>query len=99
MSFSVRISKNADQNLRRIFAQLAAKDIGAATRARATIFKSLELLKDFPFTCRKAQPESLQLRELVIPFGHYGFIALFKIQNRSTVIVLAIRHQREEEFH
>ena len=45
MSFTVRISKNADADLRRIFAQLAAKDIGAAKRARATIFKSMELLK------------------------------------------------------
>jgi plasmid stabilization system protein ParE len=99
MSFTVRISKHADANLRRIFAQRAAKDIGAAKRARLTIYKSMELLKDFPFTCRKAQPESLHLRELVIPYGHYGFVALFKIENRSTVVVLAIRHQREEEFH
>jgi plasmid stabilization system protein ParE len=99
MTFHVRISRNARADLRRLYAQLAARDIGAAKRAQATIIKSLELLKDFPFTCRKAEHETLDLRELVIPFGHYGFVAAFQVKDRSTVTVLAIRHQREEDFH
>lgn len=99
MSYQVRISKSADADMRRIYAQFAARDAGAARRARATILKAMELLKDFPLTCRKARPERLHIRELVIPFGHYGFIALFQVKDRSEVTVLAVRHQREEDFH
>ena len=39
------------------------------------------------------------LRELVIPFGAAGYVALFEIENPSTVTFVAVRHQREEDYH
>jgi hypothetical protein len=39
------------------------------------------------------------LRELVIPFGGTGCVALFEIDDNQTVTILAVRHQREDDYH
>jgi hypothetical protein len=39
------------------------------------------------------------LRELIIPYGAAGYVALFEIEDESTVTILAIRHQREDDYH
>ena len=39
------------------------------------------------------------LRELVIPFGASGYVALFEIVESDRVIVGAVRHQREDDYH
>jgi plasmid stabilization system protein ParE len=62
------------------------------------IGKGVDLLKDFPFTCRRASPDTPLLRELLIRFGSSGYVALFEIEDASTVTVLAIRHQREDDY-
>ena len=49
-------------------------------------------------SCRKAGSSSF-IRELIIPFGNTGYVALFEIVNNSTVIIGAIRHQREDDYH
>jgi hypothetical protein len=36
---------------------------------------------------------------LIIAFGNTGYVALFEIINNTTVIVGAIRHQREDDYH
>jgi ParE toxin of type II toxin-antitoxin system, parDE len=38
------------------------------------------------------------VRELVIPFGHDGYVALFEIMDDRTVVVAAVRHQREDDY-
>jgi plasmid stabilization system protein ParE len=38
------------------------------------------------------------LRELVIGFGSAGYVALFEVTDAQTVTVLAVRHQREQDF-
>jgi hypothetical protein len=38
-------------------------------------------------------------RELVIPFGTTGDVALFHIESDRLVAVSAIRHQREDDDH
>jgi plasmid stabilization system protein ParE len=35
----------------------------------------------------------------VINFGSAGYVALFEIVGDSTVIIGAIRHQREDDYH
>jgi plasmid stabilization system protein ParE len=55
-------------------------------------------LQSSPFTCRKAG-NSPFLRELIIPFGRSGYVALFEIENNSTVAVVAVRHQLEDDYH
>ena len=39
------------------------------------------------------------LREMLIPFGSAGYVVLFEIEPPSTVTVLAVRHQREDDYH
>ena len=38
------------------------------------------------------------LRELVIPFGAAGYVALFEIESNGIVSILAVRHQREDDY-
>jgi plasmid stabilization system protein ParE len=38
------------------------------------------------------------LRELIISFGANGYVALFEIEEGQTVTILAVRHQREDDF-
>ena len=51
-----------------------------------------------PFACRKTEESNPFLRELVISFGSAGYLALFEVEDENTVTILAIRHQREEDF-
>ena len=47
----------------------------------------------------KRSPDNPLLRELIIPFGSAGYVALFEIENDKTVTILAIRHQREDDYY
>lgn len=98
MTFRVRYTKGARDDLRRLYEHLLKRDARAARRAREKIAKGVELLKEFPFTCRKASPDSPFLRELVISFGGTGYVMLFEIQDAATVAILAVRHQREDDY-
>jgi plasmid stabilization system protein ParE len=62
---------------------------------RATV---QHLLASTPFSFRKAAQNPAQ-RELVIPFGGTGYVAMHEIVSPSKVVVLALRHQREEDCH
>lgn len=99
MTYRVRFTASAADDLQRLFDFLAEKDLVAATRSRQAIGDALDFLKAFPFSCRKASPENPFLRELVIGFGSYGYVALFEIEDAKTVTVLAVRHQREDDYH
>ncbi|MGH8462106.1 MAG: type II toxin-antitoxin system RelE/ParE family toxin [Stenotrophobium sp.] len=99
MSYRVRISKAAQEDLERLLDFLAPKDYAAALRARAAIEKGYALLADMPFMGRKVDDANPLLRELIISFGSTGYVALFEIDNTTTVTVLAVRHQREEDYH
>ncbi len=99
MSFRVRYTRAAREDLRRLHGFLLDHDLKAARRALDAISKGIELLREFPFTCRKAAPDNPFLRELVIPFGAAGYIALFEIEDNETVTILAVRHQREDDYY
>lgn len=99
MGYQVRYTKAAKEDLKRLFSFLVVRDPSAAHRARQTIAASIELLRQFPFTCRKATPENTFLREMVISFGSAGYVALFEIEDNQTVTILTVRHQREDDYH
>ena len=99
MSFLVRISKTAQDDLERLLDFLAPVDYAAALRARAAIERGYGLLADMPFACRKVDEDNPFLRELVIPFGSAGYVALFEIEDSTTLTILAVRHQREDDYH
>ncbi len=99
MSYRVRYTEAARGDLRRLYAYLLERDLKAARRARDAIAKSIEFLPEFAFTCRKAEAGNPFLRELIIPFGAAGYVALFEIEDNETVTILAIRHQREDDYY
>jgi hypothetical protein len=39
------------------------------------------------------------LRELIIPFGRSGSVALFEIEGANDVVINAVRHQLEDDYH
>jgi plasmid stabilization system protein ParE len=104
MSFIVELSPSAEADLDRLFdymldraettedldrAQAAIDAIRAAAQHRLAIT---------PFSFRKAAQNPAQ-RELIIPFGGTGYVALYEIVSPARVVVLAVRHQREEDYH
>ena len=99
MTFRVRYTRAAREDLHRLYGFLLDQDIGAAKRARDAIAKGVSFLQDFPFTCRKNSDNNPFLRELIIPFGGAGYVALFEINDPDTVTILALRHQREDDYH
>ena len=75
-----------------------ARDPAAAKRAITLIGKGMTLLREFPFTGGKADPANPFLRELRIPFGTSGYVALFENEAGETLAILAVRHQRESDY-
>ncbi|MGZ8258360.1 MAG: type II toxin-antitoxin system RelE/ParE family toxin [Methylotenera sp.] len=98
MNYQIRFTKAAKNELKRLYGFLVEQDIHAANHALQAINKAIELLEIFPFTCRKAKVDSPFLRELIITFGSNGYVALFEIEEEKTVTILAVRHQREDDY-
>ena len=98
MSYSIRFTKAAREDLKRLYEFMLKQDIHAARHALEAITKAIDLLKNFPFTCRKVQTDNPFLREMVISFGKYGYVALFEIEEKETVTILTVRHQREDDY-
>lgn len=99
MSFQLRFTEEAFEDLKRLYAFAAENDPASAGRALQTIEKAWEILEGFPFSCRKTEDSNPFLRELVIPFANSGYVVLFEIEKCEVVTVLAVRHQREEDYH
>ena len=105
MTFKVRLTRDAGADLDRLFdfvlERELARDGGDLTlpeQAMAALRAGIATLKTSPFTCRKAG-QSPFLRELIIPFGRSGYVALFEIEDASNVVVVAVRHQLEDDYH
>ena len=101
MTFGVRFTKEAERDLLRLIDFLIGQDLSAARKAQAAIIDAVKFLTIFPFSCRKAEGSTGNsfVRELLIPFGNAGYVALFEIDNAKTVTVVAVRHQREDDYH
>jgi len=99
MSYAVRYTKAAKDDIVRLYDFLLEQDLAAARKALKAIEKGIGFLQDFPFTCRKPTPENPLLREMIISFGTRGYVVLFEIENKKTITILAVRHQREEDYH
>jgi len=96
----VRLTPEAFADLQRLQAFLIEQDLAAAERAIDAIESAFMLLEHSPFSCRKAWPgDHPLLRELIIPFGKAGYVALFEIDDSRYVSILAVRHQREDDYH
>ena len=98
MRYKLRFTPEAEDDLLRLYDFLLEKDVDAADRALDPIKGALELLRLSPFSCRTALSDNPFVRELIIPFGSAGYVALFEIESANTVNILAVRHQREEDY-
>jgi plasmid stabilization system protein ParE len=105
VTFRVRLTRDAEADLERLFDFLLDRelsrdggDLSLPEQAIAALRSGIATLKTSPFTCRKAG-QSPFLRELIVPFGRSGYVALFEIEGETDVAVLAVRHQREDDYH
>ena len=99
MSYEVRLAPAAADDMQRLIEFLADNDVNAAGRARVAIAEALKFLSLFPFSCRKACADNSLLREMIITFGRDGYVALFEIEAANVVTILAVRHQREDDYY
>jgi plasmid stabilization system protein ParE len=97
----VRLTEEAEADLLRLYDFLLEQDLAVAEHALEAIREALHLLERFPFSCRKAGAglHGPRIRELIISFGASGYVALFEIEDARTVTILAVRHQRESDYH
>ena len=105
MTYKVLFSEAAALDLEQLFDFALQRELDRETgdldipgRAVQAIKNGIAFLTASPFACRKAGSSSF-VRELIIPFGHTGYVALFEIVDNTTVIIGAIRHQREDDYH
>lgn len=101
----VGLTGEAEADLARLFDFILERelarddgDLSLAESAIAAVRAGFETLRTSPFTCRKAG-QSPFLRELIIPFGAFGYVALFEIVDPAEVVIAAVRHQREDDYH
>lgn len=102
MSYCVRFTEDAETDLIRLYEFILAKDKtdwSLAERALEAVKNAIRSLELSPFSYRKATSGNPFLRELIIPFGAAGYVALFEIDNDQTVTILAVRHQLEDDYH
>jgi plasmid stabilization system protein ParE len=105
MSFRVQLTQVALGDIDRLFDFILERelqhhngDLNIADRALQAIQNGIFTLQTTPFTCRKSGTSPF-LRELVIPFGHAGYVALFEIVDSNNVVMAAVRHQLEDDYH
>jgi plasmid stabilization system protein ParE len=102
--FNVRYAPGARDDVLRLFDFLleraqTAQDLDYAQHAIDAMAEAVERqLSRTPFIFRKSG-DSPFLRELIIPAGNAGHVALYEIEDASTVTVLAVRHQLEDDYH
>ena len=105
MSFRVRLTVEAADDLEQLFEFVLQREFGrhdgdldAAGRALEAVKNGIATLRQSPFTCRKVGTSPF-IRELIIPFGRSGYVALFEIVDHENVVVVAVRHQLEDDYH
>lgn len=94
----VIITEGAAQGLERCRRFLAEKNPQAAKRAGQAIERQFALLETEPGVGRPFD-DFPEFRELVIPFGDTGYVALYHhAVNADSIYVLAFRHQKEAGY-
>ena len=106
MGYRVRLTTQAKDDLIRLYDFVLEReldrpgtgDLDLAEKALPAIKDGFLSLSKSPFTCRKAD-QSPFLRELIIPFGRSGYVALFEIVDNTLVVIAAVRHQLEDDYY
>jgi plasmid stabilization system protein ParE len=86
-------SRRVIAHLQYLFEFLAERDPTAAADGVRAIRSAIDMLSTHPWIGRRREGDT---RELVISFGHSGYLALYRVvPSEDEVRILAIRHQRE----
>ena len=92
------ITKEAVQGVERCRLFLWEKNPHAAIRATQAIKNSFTLLQAEPEIGRPLD-DLPQLRELIIPFGDSGYVALYRYEIKTdSLYILAFKHQKEAGY-
>jgi len=92
------VTQRAAAGLFRCRRYLASRNVQAAKRASQAIERHFVLLETAPNMGRPVAGDP-QWRELVIPFGDAGYVALYRYEpDEGVVYILAFRHQREAGY-
>ena len=90
------ITQGAAQGLERCRQFLAEKNPTAAICAAQVIRRQFNLITTQPNAGRQLD-STPELRELIIPFGDSGYVALYRLE-AGVVYVLAFKHQKEAGY-
>jgi plasmid stabilization system protein ParE len=85
------------RDVQRLYRFLAGKNVDAATRAVKAIRSGVKILAQHPEIGRPAEDMEPEYREWLIDFGDSGYIALYRYDG-ETVLIVAVRHQRETGY-
>ncbi|SCX26608.1 Toxin RelE3 [Agrobacterium sp. DSM 25558] len=83
--------------VQRCYRFLARKNPDAASRAVKAVRDQMRIIEAHPAIGRPADKMASEFRELLIPFGESGYVALYR-QDGELVVVLALRHQSEAGY-
>lgn len=104
MNYEAAFAPSARADLRRLYTWLldradTLEDLALAERALAAIQTAVQVhLSRTPFIHRQIPGRPALRRELIIPFGATGYVALYEIVRPGFVLVLAVRYQREQDY-
>jgi plasmid stabilization system protein ParE len=87
-------SPSALLDVQRLYRFLATKNIDAAKRAVKAIRDEVKIIAKQPGVGRPVEDMEPEYREWLIDFGDSGYIALYRCDGQTAVIV-AVRHQKE----
>jgi len=93
----VKFTPGALRDLERLRTFLRPKNPAASKRAAETIVQAIRILEQHPQIGRPTDDMNPKYRELLISFGQNGYVALYRFDDESVVIV-AIRHQLEAGY-
>jgi plasmid stabilization system protein ParE len=90
-------SPPALRDVQRLYRFLADNNADAARRAVKAIRDGVKVIARHPGIGRPAENMDLEYREWLIEFGSSGYVALYRYDGK-TAVILAVRHQREIEY-
>jgi plasmid stabilization system protein ParE len=90
-------SESALRDVQRLYRFLADNNREAAKRAVKTIRASVRVIAQHPEIGRPAEGMEAEYREWVIAFGDSGYIALYRYEG-ETALIVAVRHQKEAGY-
>ncbi len=99
--YRVEYAQAAQEDLERLWGVLLQSDASAAERAIEAIDTAMPLACRHPYICRPSAGGALgrYWRELLVDFGSSGYLVRFEITTDTTLTVMAVKHQRESDYH